>query len=254
VGPTIFPGRRSTGRPLDGESPFKQAPDRRASVADEKNPTRSTKLRLGPRIRRKTQVLLEITRHPWPSTTDGCVCRHGPQSPLGTAASDTRLLEDVLELYNVNEGLQPVPKTWPRPNPAKLEELKKKFIGRRAVQVQRAADRRPFDRTLRSVIAGRPDLMNGRTKLTLYEGAQGHSRELVHQHQEPFGCDPGRGGSTGQRRRRTGLSGGDFGGWSLYMVDGKVAYSYNWLGLEHYTITSTQKIPPGKHTIKLDFA
>ena len=30
------------------------------------------------------------------------------------------------------------------------------------------------------VIAGRPDLMNGRTKLTLYEGAKGNSRKCFH--------------------------------------------------------------------------
>jgi hypothetical protein len=37
-------------------------------------------------------------------------------------------------------------------------------------------------------------------------------------------------------------------------LDGKPAYTYNWVGLEIYTITSPQKITPGKHTLKFDFA
>ena len=38
------------------------------------------------------------------------------------------------------------------------------------------------------------------------------------------------------------------------MLDGKAAYTYNWVGLESYTITSGQKVPPGRHTITFDFA
>ncbi|MFN9913534.1 MAG: arylsulfatase, partial [Pirellulaceae bacterium] len=48
--------------------------------------------------------------------------------------------------------------------------------------------------------------------------------------------------------------GGDFGGWSFYMQDGKPTYVYNWVGLEKYSVSSTQKAAPGKHTIKIDFA
>ena len=48
--------------------------------------------------------------------------------------------------------------------------------------------------------------------------------------------------------------GGRFGGWSLYMKDGKPAYDYNMLGLERSTIASATVVPPGKATIELDFA
>ena len=48
--------------------------------------------------------------------------------------------------------------------------------------------------------------------------------------------------------------GGDFGGWTFYMLDGKPAYTYNWVGLEIYTVSSAQKVAPGKHTITFDFA
>jgi arylsulfatase len=48
--------------------------------------------------------------------------------------------------------------------------------------------------------------------------------------------------------------GGRFGGWSLYVKDGKPTYTYNWIGLQRYTVASESSLAPGKATIKLDFA
>jgi hypothetical protein len=45
-----------------------------------------------------------------------------------------------------------------------------------------------------------------------------------------------------------------FGGWSLYMKDGKPAYIYNFLGLERYTIAASQALSSGPATVTLDFA
>ena len=47
--------------------------------------------------------------------------------------------------------------------------------------------------------------------------------------------------------------GGRFGGWSLYMKDGKPIYTYNFLGLSRYTVTSPSPVPAGSATIVLDF-
>jgi arylsulfatase len=48
--------------------------------------------------------------------------------------------------------------------------------------------------------------------------------------------------------------GGRFGGWALYVKDGVAAYDYNFLGLQRFTVASSAKLTPGKHTIKFDFA
>jgi len=48
--------------------------------------------------------------------------------------------------------------------------------------------------------------------------------------------------------------GGRFGGWSLYMKDGKPAYVYNFLGLARYTIAAPQGLSPGPATVVLDFS
>jgi hypothetical protein len=47
--------------------------------------------------------------------------------------------------------------------------------------------------------------------------------------------------------------GGRFGGWSLYMKDGKPAYTYNCLGLARYTVAAPETLPAGPATIILDF-
>jgi hypothetical protein len=48
--------------------------------------------------------------------------------------------------------------------------------------------------------------------------------------------------------------GGRFGGWSLYMKDGKPAYVYNFLGLSRYSVSAPQALASGPATVTLDFA
>jgi len=167
------------------------------------------------------------------------------------AAPRRPLSEDVWELYNVDEDFSQA-NDLAQQNPAKLEELKKVFMDEAVKHNVLPIDDRSIER-FDPVIAGRPDLMNGRTKLTLYEGARGipenafinvknTSLTITAEVEVPANA--------------TGVllcQGGDFGGWSFYMLDGKPTYTYNWVGLETYTITSEQSVSAGKHTIQFDF-
>jgi len=47
---------------------------------------------------------------------------------------------------------------------------------------------------------------------------------------------------------------GRFGGWSLYLKDGKPTYTYNWLGLQRYTVAANQALPAGKASLRFEFA
>ena len=47
--------------------------------------------------------------------------------------------------------------------------------------------------------------------------------------------------------------GGRFGGWSLYLKDGKPTYCYNFLGLQEYKVAAPQALTPGKATIRMNF-
>jgi hypothetical protein len=46
---------------------------------------------------------------------------------------------------------------------------------------------------------------------------------------------------------------GRFGGWSLYLKEGKPTYTYNLLGLQRFTITADKAVSAGKVTIRYEF-
>jgi hypothetical protein len=47
--------------------------------------------------------------------------------------------------------------------------------------------------------------------------------------------------------------GGRFCGWGLYIIDGVPKFHYNIVGVKRYDVTGKQSLPPGKHTVALDF-
>lgn len=47
--------------------------------------------------------------------------------------------------------------------------------------------------------------------------------------------------------------GGITGGWSIYAKEGKLKFCYNFLGLEHYFVTSDQILPSGQHQVRMEF-
>ncbi|MEQ9591919.1 MAG: arylsulfatase [Cyclobacteriaceae bacterium] len=162
------------------------------------------------------------------------------------------LTEDVWELYNVNEDFS-LANNIAEENPEKVEELKKKFMDEAVKYNVLPIDDRSIER-FDPVIAGRPDLMNGRTKLVLYEGAKGIPENAFINVKNTSLTITAEVDVPANASGVILCQGGDFGGWSFYMLDGKPTYFYNWVGLEMYSVTSTQKVGPGKHTIKLDFA
>lgn len=48
--------------------------------------------------------------------------------------------------------------------------------------------------------------------------------------------------------------GGRFGGWSLWMQDGRPRFTYNWLGIERYEVAAGHPISPGQQVLRFDFA
>ncbi len=111
-----------------------------------------------------------------------------------------------------------------------------------------------FERAIAEMV-GRPDLMTGRTSLTLAEGMTGmmenvfinvknKSMIITAEVEVPAG------GANGTILAQ----GGRFGGWSLYVKDGVPAYDYNFLGMQRYSVAASKPLPPGKATIRFDFA
>jgi arylsulfatase len=162
------------------------------------------------------------------------------------------LTEDIWELYNVNEDFSQANNLAAK-NPEKLEELKKKFMEEAVKFNVLPIDDRTIER-FDAKIAGRPDLMNGKTKLVLYEGAKGIPENAFINLKNASLAITAEVDVPANANGVIICQGGDFGGWSFYMKDGKPTYFYNWVGLEMYSVSSTQKVSAGKHTIKVDFA
>ena len=162
------------------------------------------------------------------------------------------LAEDIWELYNVDEDFS-LANNLAEKNPEKLEEMKKKFMDEAVKFNVLPIDDRSIER-FDPVIAGRPDLMNGRTKLVLYEGAKGIPENAFINVKNTSLTITAEVDVPANASGVIICQGGDFGGWTFYMMDGKPAYTYNWVGLEIYTVSSAKKVAAGKHTISFDFA
>jgi arylsulfatase len=48
--------------------------------------------------------------------------------------------------------------------------------------------------------------------------------------------------------------GGAFGGWSLYLKDGRPAYCYNLFGLQRFKVLGETAVSPGEHQVRVEFA
>ncbi len=165
-----------------------------------------------------------------------------------------RALEaDVWELYDVRSDFSLVNDLAAK-NPQKLAELQKVFMQEAEKHHVLPIDDRALERAIASIV-GRPDLMAGRTSLTLAEGMTGmmenvfinvknKSKTITAEIEVP------QGGANGTIIAQ----GGRFGGWSLYLKDGVPAYDYNFLGLHRSSIAATRPLAPGVATIRFDFA
>ena len=163
------------------------------------------------------------------------------------------LLEDPWELYHVDADFSAATDLAAK-EPAKLKELQALFMKEAAANHALPIDDRVVERT-NSALAGRPDLMAGRTSLTVYDGMIGMTENVFincknRSHTITAEVEIPQGGANGVIICQA----GKFGGWSLYLKDGKPTYAYNFLGLQTYKVAATDALPAGKATIRFEFA
>jgi len=169
------------------------------------------------------------------------------QTPRATLDADKWELYDRSTDFSLSQDVA-------AQHPQKLAEMKALFLDEAAKHDVLPIDDRSIER-LDPALAGRPDLMGGRTTLTLYDGMTGilenafinvknRSSSITAEVEIPTG------GANGVVLAQAGR----FGGWSLYFKDGRPAYAYNWIGRETYTVASPDPVTPGKAEVKLDFA
>jgi arylsulfatase len=163
------------------------------------------------------------------------------------------LEEDIWELYDTQSDFS-LSNDLAAKNPEKLKEMQALFLKEAVKYIVLPLDDRLTERFVAALV-GRPDLMAGRTSLTVYDGMTGMTENVFlnlknHSHVITAEVEIPKNGANGVLLTQ----GGRFGGWGLYLKDGKPTYTYNWLGLQRYTVAATQALPPGKATIRFEFA
>jgi len=167
--------------------------------------------------------------------------------PRATLENDTWELYDTRADFSLANDLA-------KKNPEKLKEMQELFMKEAVKYNVLPIDDRSLER-LNAALVGRPDLMAGRTSLTVYEGMTGMSENVFintknRSHTITAEVEIPNGGANGVILAQAGR----FGGWSLYLKDGRPTYHYNFLGLQRFTIASATPAPAGKATIRYEFA
>jgi hypothetical protein len=177
------------------------------------------------------------------------VTRHS--TPWVMTADMPAFDDDVWELYDTSTD-------WTQAHdlaaemPAKLEELQQLWLDEAKKHNVLPLDDRRIER-FNSDLAGRPVLIRGNTQL-LFGGMGRLSENSVlniknKSHSVTAEIDVPERGANGVIVAQ----GGAFAGWALYTKDGKPKYTYNFLGLQHFTIEGDSTIPAGTHQVRMEF-
>jgi arylsulfatase len=160
--------------------------------------------------------------------------------------------DDVWELYNVEEDFSQA-NNLAEKNPEKLRELQALFMKVAEKNHVLPIDDRRSERFDAS-IAGRPDLMGGRTSLTVYEGMTGMMENaFINVKNRSFTVTADVELPDAMANGVILAQAGRFGGWVIYMKDGKLHHEYNYYGLERTNIASSNPVSAGKHNLKYEF-
>jgi arylsulfatase A-like enzyme len=169
--------------------------------------------------------------------------------------SATNLLafdDDVWELYDGS-------KDWTQSRdlsaefPDKLHELQRLWLIEATKYNVLPIDDRGAER-LNPDIAGRPQLLHGSSQ-TLF-GGMGRLSEasVLSIKNKSFTVTAEVIGGDSPMNGTIIAQGGRFGGWTLYVKDGRATFAYNLLGLQHFNTEATTAVPEGTHQIRVEFA
>jgi arylsulfatase A-like enzyme len=177
-----------------------------------------------------------VTRHstPW-----------DPSSPL--PAFD----DDVWELYDGTDWTQA--RDLAAQMPDKLVELQRLWL----IEVSKfnvlPLDDRRVER-FNSDIAGRPVLVKGKKQLLFGGMSRLSENSVINLKNKSHSVTATIVVPDGAAEGVIIAQGGEFGGWSLYLLDGKPRYCYNLFGLRRFYVGGEQAVPAGEHQVRVEFA
>jgi arylsulfatase len=178
------------------------------------------------------------------------VTRHG-NLPWVVIGKQPPLSEDVWELYDTT-------KDWSQAHdlakemPGKVAELQRLFELEAMKYNVFPLDDRKAERA-NPDIAGRPSVVHGNTQF-LFPGMRRIQENAVintknKSHSVTAEIEVPEAGASGVIVAQ----GGSMGGWSLYVHEGKLKYFYNFLGMLHFEVAVTSRLPAGTHQARMEF-
>ena len=180
---------------------------------------------------------------------DGWVaaCRHGrlPWEVVGSFSFD----DDTWELYHVDEDFSEADDLAAQ-HPDKLRELQELFLAEAAKYNVLPLDDRFVER---GEVTTKPSYLRGLTRFTylpgtvrLPETSSPNTKNVSHTIAAVVDIPDG--GAEGVLV----CCGGESAGYTLFLKDGKLHWEHNWFNESRYTVSSTQTIPGGHHTLSVE--
>ena len=176
------------------------------------------------------------------------VTRHS--TPWDVSATLPAYDEDRWELYGPDDWTQA--HDLAAENPEKLAHLQQKFVLEGSKYKVFPLDDRRIER-FNPDLAGRPTLIRGNSQVLF--GGMGRLTENVvlnvknKSHAVTADLTVPDGGANGVIVAQ----GGAFGGWSIYLHEGRPSYCYNLFGIQRFHVHADQAVPAGDHQVRLEF-
>jgi arylsulfatase A-like enzyme len=159
--------------------------------------------------------------------------------------------DDVWELYGPDDWTQS--RNIATAEPEKLAELQRVFLIEAVKYGALPLDDRRVER-FNSDLAGRPSLVKGTTQLLF--GGMGRLTEnsVINLKNKSISVTAEIVVPDGGANGVVIAQGGAFAGWAVYLLDGKLTYCHNLLGLMRFKIGADSVVPSGTHQVRVEFA
>jgi arylsulfatase len=158
--------------------------------------------------------------------------------------------DDVWELYGPDDWTQA--RDIAAEQPDRLAHLQRLFLIEAAKYNVLPLDDRRVER-FNADLAGRPQLIRGNSQVLF--GGMGRLTEnsVVAMKNKSYSVTADVVVPTGGGSGTIVSMGGAFGGWSIYLHEGRPAHCYNLFGLQRFKIHGDEPVPAGEHQIRVEF-
>ena len=171
--------------------------------------------------------------------------------PAWSLKINNTLENDKWELYNTNTDFS-LNKDLALKNADKLKAMQELFMKEAEMHHVLPIDDRLLERT-NAELMGRPTVMGKRNSVTYGEGMKGMGVDIFIDLRGKSYTITSEVAVDANGNGVIVCQGGRFGGFSFYMKEGKPSFTYNYLGMESFSIIADQPLKPGNYKLVYEF-